>query len=119
MKHSGENLPILISVPHGGMTIPKNLQTKCLIDSSDILMDGDTWSRELYDFKDLVEEYVDIDIARLVVDMNRSPDDLPPSNPDGVVKTITVDRKQVWDDPNGLSKQDIKHLIERYQQSSF
>ncbi len=114
MKALGFKLPMLISVPHGGMTVPEDLQGKCLIDVNGILMDSDTCARELYDFKDLVEEYVDTDIARLVVDMNRSQNDLPPSNPDGVVKTISVTGQQVWNQPSGLSQQDIRHLLQQY-----
>lgn len=114
MKPLSAKLPILISVPHGGMKIPQELQKKCLIDPEGILRDGDTWSRELYDFRDSVEEYVDTDIARLVIDMNRREDDLPPANPDGVVKTTTVDRSQVWDQPSGLSPLEIQYLIKHY-----
>ncbi|ABR49862.1 N-formylglutamate amidohydrolase [Alkaliphilus metalliredigens QYMF] len=114
MKTINDKLPMLISVPHGGMTIPEVLQKKCLIDPKGISMDGDTWARELYDFRDLVEEYVDTDIARLVVDMNRNHRDLPPSNPDGVVKTMTVDGKQIWVQASGLSQREIQLLIQQY-----
>lgn len=114
MKTIDRKLPMLISVPHGGMEIPRDLQGKCLIDTNGVLMDSDTWARELYDFKDLAEEYVDTDIARLVVDMNRSQDDLPPSNPDGVVKTIAVDGQQIWNQPSGLSQHEIQLLLQQY-----
>lgn len=114
MKAVRPKLPMLISVPHGGLEIPQSLQKKCLIDPYGILMDSDTWAQELYDFGDLVEEYVAMNIARLAVDMNRSPDDLPPSNPDGVVKTITVDGQQVWDVPGVLSEKEIQYLLQQF-----
>jgi len=114
MKASTHKLPILISVPHGGLEIPRELSKKCLIDPVGILLDSDTWARELYDFRDLAEEYADADVARLVVDLNRSPDDLPPSNPDGVVKIVTVNGMQIWNQPGGLSQQEIQHLIQQY-----
>ncbi len=114
MKALHHKLPMLISVPHGGMEIPRELQSKCLIGSYGILMDSDTWARELYDFRDSAEEYVDTDIARLVVDMNRSQDDLPPSNPDGVVKTVAVDGQQIWEQSEGLSEQEVRHLLQKY-----
>ena len=107
-------LPILISVPHGGTMVPTNLQAKCLLSSRDILLDGDTWTRELYDFAGLVEEYIQADIARIVVDMNRSRDDLPPKNPDGVVKTIAVNGKKVWDQVGGVSKEELQRLMEEF-----
>ena len=113
METVKKKLPLVISVPHGGLMIPANLIKKCLLSKEEILLDCDTWSSELYDFKNLVEEYVDTPIARIVVDMNRNRNDLPPINPDGVVKTLSVVRKQVWDN-GGLSEQDINLLINDY-----
>ncbi|QNO14229.1 N-formylglutamate amidohydrolase [Alkalicella caledoniensis] len=107
-------LPILISVPHGGLIVPKELKEKCLLTPQDILRDGDTWTKELYDFKNLAQEYVDTDIARAVLDMNRSQDDLPPINPDGIVKTVTVDGAQIWNEKSGLTKEEIHWLISNY-----
>lgn len=54
-------LPI-VSVPHAGFTIPKELAPKFLLTKEEVLLDCDTWERELYDFKNDVEEYVDTDI---------------------------------------------------------
>ncbi|WP_247747055.1 N-formylglutamate amidohydrolase [Alkalihalobacillus sp. BA299] len=107
-------LPIVISVPHGGLMLPAHLIKKCLLTKEEILLDCDTWSHELYDFKDLVEEYVETPIARIVVDMNRDKEDLPPHNPDGVVKTLSVVQKPVWNTEGGLTKNEIQALIAHY-----
>lgn len=80
----------------------------------DILKDGDTWARHLYDLADRVKFFVDTHIARAVLDMNRAPHDRPPENPDGIVKTVTVNATQVWDDPGGLSPELADLLIARY-----
>ncbi|WP_257008180.1 N-formylglutamate amidohydrolase [Bacillus sp. FJAT-45350] len=104
----------MISVPHGGLIIPPNLISNCLLTQEELLLDCDTWSHELYDFKGLVEEYVDTPIARIVVDMNRDRNDLPPNNPDGVVKTLSVVQKSVWDREGGLAKEEISNLLEDY-----
>ncbi|MGO4886246.1 N-formylglutamate amidohydrolase [Anaerobacillus sp. MEB173] len=109
-----KKLPLVISVPHGGLMIPTNLMKKCLLSIEEILLDCDTWSQELYDFQDVVEEYVTTPIARIVVDMNRDKDDLPPRNPDGVVKTRSVVQKQVWNSSEGLTKEEIEVLISDY-----
>ncbi|MDQ0254175.1 formiminoglutamase [Evansella vedderi] len=111
---NGRKLPIVISIPHGGISIPPGLRTICLLSKQEILLDSDTWTRELYNFKNSVEEYVDTDIARIVVDMNRSRNDLPPFNPDGVVKTHSVVGKRVWSTPDGLPLAEVEELLNKY-----
>ncbi|MBU9713549.1 N-formylglutamate amidohydrolase [Evansella tamaricis] len=115
MIDNNKKLPILISVPHGGLTIPSFIRDKCLLSEKDILLDCDTWSNYLYDFKNDVEEFMETDISRIVVDLNRSIDDMPPTNPDGIIKTKTVDGKTVWNTFSGeLSEIEIKEIIDRY-----
>lgn len=84
--------------------VPLLLRKKCLLSELDILLDNDTYSRELYDLNDVIEAYVDTEIARIVIDMNRDQTDLPPVHPDGVVKTVTVTQQRVWDSPSGLDE---------------
>ncbi|WNF38644.1 N-formylglutamate amidohydrolase [Bacillaceae bacterium IKA-2] len=114
MKSIERKLPIVISVPHGGLTIPKELAAKFLLTTEEVLFDCDTWERQLYNFKNDVEEYVDTDISRLVIDMNRAENDLPPENPDGVVKLLSVAKKRVWIYSEGLSQTEIATLMKRY-----
>ncbi|WP_416148748.1 N-formylglutamate amidohydrolase [Salipaludibacillus sp. HK11] len=109
-----DKLPILISVPHGGLNFPTQIQTECLLSDMDILLDGDTWTKELFDFSNLAEEYHQVDVARIFVDMNRDLTDLPPENTDGIVKTMTVEGKMVWDSPSGLSDGEREALIDKY-----
>lgn len=109
-----EKLPLLISVPHGGDVIPPEIETACLLKQTDIVIDGDAWTRTLYDFNGLALEYHDTEIARVAVDLNRCQTDLPPANPDGIVKTVTVTGKKIWNSPTGLSEREREKLIHRY-----
>jgi N-formylglutamate deformylase len=96
-------LPIVISVPHGGTEVPQELQAHCRLSLSAVLMDNDTWARDLFSLSARVAFYGESLVARAVIDMNRDPRDRPPQNPDGVVKTVTVFGEQVWDRPEGLT----------------
>ncbi len=107
-------LPLLISVPHGGTEIPPELKNRCAISGEDILYDGDTFTREIYDLKNYVSGFVDTDIARAFIDLNRAPDDLPPTNPDGVVKTTTVDKKQIYTENIHDDARLVKNLLAKY-----
>jgi formiminoglutamase len=84
-------LPLLLSVPHGGLEVPEEAQPYCVLTPEQIREDGDEGARQIYDLEQEVAGFVTTDVARAIVDMNREPDD---RRPDGVVKTHTC-----WDVP--------------------
>lgn len=111
----GTPLPVVLSVPHGGTKVPPELKHRCRLGLAAILRDGDTWARHLFDFEEITAEgCVDTEVARAVVDMNRSPEDLPPANPDGVVKISTVLGEPVWQSLGGLTGDEVRLLLEKY-----
>lgn len=110
-------LPVIISVPHGGTEVPEEARPHCRLDMQAILKDGDTWSRELYALREPVAGFIASDIARAIIDMNRAPGDLPPGNPDGIVKTVTVEKVQVWDNQGGPPDTLAAHLVRTYHGS--
>jgi N-formylglutamate deformylase len=107
-------LPVVLSVPHGGTEVPQELKAHCRLSLSAILMDNDTWARDLFSLSTRVAFYGESLVARAIIDMNRDPRDRPPQNPDGVVKTLTVFGEQVWDRPEGLPSLQADQLIAKY-----
>ncbi|MBZ0186934.1 MAG: N-formylglutamate amidohydrolase [Candidatus Obscuribacterales bacterium] len=80
-------LPLLISVPHGGLSIPEELQPFLKIGPELIEKASDQGSFEIYSgLEGRVERYLFADIARVLVDVNRAADN---RKPDGVIKTRT------------------------------
>jgi N-formylglutamate deformylase len=106
-------LPVLITVPHGGTDLPPEASA-CLLTPHQIALDGDTWARRLYDLQDEVLGFKDTTVPRAVIDLNRAPNDLPPANPDGVVKAVAVDGTRVWPEPAGPRPELTRTLLERY-----
>ncbi len=107
-------LPLLISVPHGGHSVPNILHSHLVLDQHDIFPDSDPYTRQIYAFKDEVYYYHDTDIARAVVDLNREKGDLPPRNPDGVIKSHTVLGKKVYGNSRSPDKKMIQDLLEKF-----
>lgn len=107
-------LPILLSIPHGGMQVPTELSQLVDISPKDLFDDGDAFTLDIYDLGDDVAYVVKTDIARAFVDLNRAPDDRPPRNPDGVVKMATCFKRPIYlpgREPDG----DVTEiLIDRY-----
>lgn len=103
-------LPLLLSVPHAGLTVPPEVAGICMLNEEDIVKDGDEGAAEIYlSMEEHVNALVTTDIARAIVDMNRAEDD---RRKDGVVKTHTC-----WDVPiyrETLSDDLIEKLLERY-----
>ena len=102
-------LPLLISVPHAGLSIPLEVKPFNLLTADQIIADGDEGAREIYAIDELVNKFVTTDIARAFVDMNRKENDF---SVDGVVKTHTCWNVPVYKSP--LSLDVIKLLLDRY-----
>ena len=109
-----EKLPIIISVPHGGEIIAPEMSDRTLLSRKDIFSDGDPLTREIYDFRDEVAFYFESSIARATVDLNRPPDDLPPVNRDGVVKSHTVTGKNIYRENRIPRKETLRRLLRKY-----
>jgi formiminoglutamase len=109
-----DKLPILISIPHGGDVIPPEVKNRVLLTERDIFYDGDALTREIFNFKNQVEALIQMPIARAIIDVNRAPDDRPPENPDGVIKTITTDKTRIYKKNLFPNDQLIEQLIQRY-----
>ncbi len=103
-------LPIGISIPHAGLEVPAEVRNRCRLAENDIRDDGDGGAAEIYgSFKKHVAEFMTTNIARAVIDLNRSPDDF---RKDGVVKTHTC-----WDVPVYRTYPDpetISTLLKKY-----
>jgi formiminoglutamase len=110
----GTVYPLLISIPHGGDTVPPEVADMVSITERDIFYDGDALTREIYGFGKSVDAVIETPIARAIVDVNRASDDRPPENPDGVVKTVTTDGTPVYRD--GMFPDDVlvEDLLQRY-----
>ena len=95
-------LPLLISVPHAGLTVPSEAKPYCVLTRQQIVEDGDEGAAEIYHgLRDHVAAFVTTPIARAIVDMNRTEAD---RGSDGLVKTHTCWNVPVYRDfpPNGV-----------------
>ncbi len=101
--------PLLISIPHGGDIIPPEVEGKLRLDKKDLIEDSDAFTRQIYNIEETARKVICAGILRAVVDPSRPPNDLPPANPDGVVKSHTCYNKKIY--YNGYHKD--AHLIDK------
>lgn len=102
-------LPVLLSIPHGGTRKPSELEGHLSITNKDLFDDSDPFVLELYDLGDKVQRVIKTDIARAFVDLNRSLQDMPPDNPDGLIKSKTCYDKPIY--TNGKEPNDSLKTI--------
>ena len=102
-------LPLLLSVPHAGLRIPAEAAPYCRLTRDEIIADGDEGAREIFHLEQHVASFVTSDVARAIVDFNRSETD---RGADGVVKTHTCWGVAVYREfpPSDV----IEQLLDRY-----
>ena len=81
--------PFIISVPHGGTIIPEEVTGRISLSSSEVTFYSDPGTREIYNFRPRVAAFIDTDVSRVVVDLNRPPYHMAPKYPDGAIKSMT------------------------------
>lgn len=104
-------LPVLLSIPHGGTAVPPALRDRVACSTRDIFDDVDPCTLDIYDLGPSVRRVVTTSVARTVVDVNRAPDDRPPANPDGVVKTATCLGVPVYEPGRALDDGETASLL--------
>lgn len=88
--------PVLLSIPHGGTQRPPELEGRLCITEHDQFDDSDPFAREIFDLGGTAAQVISADVARAYVDLNRSVEDLPPRNPDGLLKSMTCYKKPIY-----------------------
>lgn len=107
-------LPVLLSIPHGGMEMPLELKDHCCITRKDLFEDIDAFVQEIYNINESVECVITSNIARTFVDLNRSLQDLPPKNPDGLIKSCTCYEKSIYYKGKEPDQLTVQQLIQKY-----
>ncbi|HDT15318.1 MAG TPA: N-formylglutamate amidohydrolase [Firmicutes bacterium] len=109
-----KKLPLFISIPHGGSLVPSELMNSVTLSRRDIFLDGDAETEKIFNFKNRVANVIEMQYARAIIDVNRPPFDLPPSNEDGAVKTVRVNGRPVYIGGRYPDSTVIKKLIKKY-----
>lgn len=107
-------LPILLSIPHGGTKTPPELEGRTRITKYELFDDSDAFVDRIYNLGETVEKVLSFDIARAFVDLNRSFHEMPPENPDGLIKSVTCYKKQIYITGKEPDENLRKNLINKY-----
>ena len=119
VKHFNEmdKLPFLISIPHGGESIPPEIAGDICITPKDQFDDSDSFTNIIYNVKDLAEEQVRSTIARAFVDNSRGRNQLPPEYPDGLIKSATCYNRPIYKEGKQPNNRITSLLIDKYYSS--
>jgi formiminoglutamase len=107
-------LPVLIAIPHAGVQIPVELKDSIQLTTAQTYEDSDPFADRIFDIGENAVEVIVAPAARTCVDVDRAPDDMPPDNPDGVIKTLTRKRKSVYLDGKQPDRNVVDSLLTSY-----
>lgn len=96
--------------------MPDDIAKRVCISDQDLFDDIDPYTQEIYDLAGDVTAVVKASVARTFVDLNRAPEDRPPANSDGVVKTATCHRRPIYCGGLELDHALVEQLIARYHE---
>ncbi len=106
------SLPFLLSIPHGGVTIPEEVETRLAVGFEEVAEDVDHFTREIFALPDAALT-LEAEVSRSIVDLNRDPCRYPPHDPDGAVKSMTHTGHRLYGDWE-IDPATIERLMERY-----
>lgn len=109
-----KKLPFLISIPHGGESIPPEIAKDVCITPRDLFDDSDSFTNIIYDSENVVEEQVISEVARAFVDNSRGRDQLPPAYPDGLIKSATCYNRPIYKGGKQPNQATTDLLINKY-----
>lgn len=107
-------IPLLLSIPHGGSMLPRELAPRFALSQAELFYESDPWTRELFAMGEMVQGRLEAEIARCVVDLDCDPNLRPPEHQDGVCKVETDFGKTIWEPEGFPSNEEIDRLLDRY-----
>jgi len=113
MENEGEPRPILVSIPHAGSEIPEEVANDLLLTSKELLGYTDLYTEQIFNIKNVY--LVTNPISRVIVDVNRAPDDISreyEQAAEGVTVHTTWDGKSVY--KKEPSQEVVDTLIRKY-----
>lgn len=94
--------------------MPVEVAADVCITPRDLFDDSDSFTNDIYDSVDIVEEQVHSTIARAFVDNSRSIDQMPPEFPDGLIKSATCYDRPIYKEGKQPNQATRNLLINKY-----
>ncbi|MBQ7568782.1 N-formylglutamate amidohydrolase, partial [bacterium] len=109
-------LPFLLAIVHGGTTLPRELTPRLAVSPGAVFYDSNPWTREVFSMGEQVQGRQEVDIARVVVDLDVDPKMKKASNcaDGGIIKKVTRYNKPVWLEGQEPNEEERSRLIDRY-----
>lgn len=105
--------PYLFIIPHGGYKVPDELAELCVLSQLELFFEADSGAGECFKLKEL-GTVISTPVHRLFIDVDRDPYSLPPKSNNGVIKTVTSQRKQIFPPAVFPDEIAIAGMIKRY-----
>lgn len=108
--------PILVSIPHAGIQVPEEVKEDVILRPKELQRYADLYTDVIYAIDNV--SIVTNDISRVIVDVNRAPDDISTEYKEaaeGVIVHTTWDGKPVYSRTPSTAQ--VEKMIHRYHDS--
>ena len=108
MENEQNLKPILVSIPHAGSRVPDEVKDDLLLSDDDLLGYTDLYTDQIFNVPSA--HVLMNDVSRVIVDVNRAPDDISreyEQAAEGVIVHTT------WDEKAGYKKEPEQHIVDK------
>ncbi|HOK01877.1 MAG TPA: N-formylglutamate amidohydrolase [Spirochaetota bacterium] len=109
-----QKLPVLVIIPHGGISIPEELMGYESLNSFNLFFESDAGAIDIFSLDDYLCGVIYSNISRLFVDMDREFTELYPNTEDGVIKTKTLTGANIFLEGCYPDEIAISNILKRY-----
>ena len=107
-------IPAFIIIPHGGYLVPEEMADYSTLNDFDCFIEADTSANQIFNLPGETLGYIDSEISRLFIDLDRPPYSMPPVSHDGVIKKETSGGKEIFREDCFPDEIALASMLKRY-----
>ncbi len=107
-------IPAFIIIPHGGYQVPEEMADYSTLNQFDCFMEADTSANEIFNLSGETLGFIDSQVSRLFIDLDRPAYSMPPVSDDGVIKIQTSGGKDVFRENCFPDEIALASMLKRY-----
>ncbi len=107
-------IPAFIIIPHGGYLVPEEMADYSTLTEFDCFIEADTSANQIFNLSTETLGFIDSEVSRLFIDLDRPPYSMPPVSQDGVIKKETSGGKAIFGEDCFPDEIALASMLKRY-----
>lgn len=107
-------IPAFIIIPHGGYLVPEEMADYSTLTEFDCFLEADTSANQIFNLSHETLGFIDSQVSRLFIDLDRPPYSMPPVSQDGVIKKETSGGRDIFREDCFPDEIALASMLKRY-----